>query len=289
MGRKKRKGLELKPFCYYCDREFDDEKVLLLHQKARHFKCPQCNRKLDTATGLVVHLLQVHKESLTRVPNANKERDGPELVIHGMSGMPPEIIMEKQRKLAEERGMNRPARGAHTIFGSGLFGAGGLAPFSRKLSSSNLLDNYAAEIMQMMPNMMMGNGFWNPSGANMSIVPGMNSALLDSMLTGTGFGGSQMPSDANAMMDISGGVSKVVCTNPLQYNPSAFGMDKQQQQQSTSLLNLLPGAYPVEKMTAPKPQNGVLVYDDDFTSVEEKRAALPKYNYRLPVVIAPLS
>lgn len=135
MGRKKRKGLELKPFCYYCDREFDDEKVLLLHQKAKHFKCPQCNRKLDTATGLVVHLLQVHKESLTKVPNAKKDREGPELVIHGMSGVPPEILLEKQRKLAEERGISKPARGAHTVFGSGLFaGVPNLQglPFPRK-------------------------------------------------------------------------------------------------------------------------------------------------------------
>jgi len=29
MGRKKnKKGVEIKPFCYYCDRKFDDEQVL---------------------------------------------------------------------------------------------------------------------------------------------------------------------------------------------------------------------------------------------------------------------
>ena len=46
MGRKaKRKEAdtadELKDevYCYYCDREFDDEKVLILHQTAKHFKC----------------------------------------------------------------------------------------------------------------------------------------------------------------------------------------------------------------------------------------------------------
>nr|AET50646.1 hypothetical protein [Eimeria tenella] len=57
MGRKKKRGSRVKPFCYYCDRGFDDEKVLVQHQKAKHFKCSICCRKLDTATGLAVHLL----------------------------------------------------------------------------------------------------------------------------------------------------------------------------------------------------------------------------------------
>lgn len=130
MGRKKRKALELKPFCYYCDREFDDEKVLLLHQKAKHFKCTQCNRKLDTATGLVVHLLQVHKESLDKVPNARKDRDGPEIVIHGMSGVPPEILVDKQKALDEKAGAAKPSKGAHTVFGSGMLSNLPTMPFA---------------------------------------------------------------------------------------------------------------------------------------------------------------
>lgn len=39
MGRKKRGTIKKVVFCYYCDREFDDEKVLIQHQKAKHFKC----------------------------------------------------------------------------------------------------------------------------------------------------------------------------------------------------------------------------------------------------------
>jgi hypothetical protein len=42
-------------------REFEDEKVLLQHQKAKHYRCPQCPRRLNTAGGLTVHLAQVHK------------------------------------------------------------------------------------------------------------------------------------------------------------------------------------------------------------------------------------
>ncbi|KJP86002.1 hypothetical protein AK88_04333 [Plasmodium fragile] len=105
MGRKKRKiNIELKPFCYYCDREFDDEKVLMQHQKAKHFKCLQCNRKLDTASGLVIHMMQVHKTNIKTVPHALPKRNDPEISIRGMDGVPPEIIEENLNKLKQKLG-----------------------------------------------------------------------------------------------------------------------------------------------------------------------------------------
>lgn len=66
MGRTKKKGLVLKPFCYYCEKECDDEAILHQHQKNRHFGCTQCKRTFSTATAMAAHLLQVHKETLTR-------------------------------------------------------------------------------------------------------------------------------------------------------------------------------------------------------------------------------
>ena len=65
MGKKK-KRLSSKVWCYYCDREFDDEKILVQHQKAKHFKCHVCHKKLSTAGGMAIHVLQVHKESVTK-------------------------------------------------------------------------------------------------------------------------------------------------------------------------------------------------------------------------------
>jgi transcription initiation factor IIE alpha subunit len=65
MGKKKRR-VERKPFCYYCDRPFDDEKVLVQHQKAKHFKCQVCGKKMTTASSLSIHCIQVHKENLTK-------------------------------------------------------------------------------------------------------------------------------------------------------------------------------------------------------------------------------
>ncbi|EFJ12839.1 hypothetical protein SELMODRAFT_446475 [Selaginella moellendorffii] len=90
MGKKKKKVFKV--WCYYCEREFDDEKILIQHQKAKHFKCHVCHKKLSTAGGMVVHVLQVHKESITKVPNAKPERESTEIEIYGMDGIPPELL-----------------------------------------------------------------------------------------------------------------------------------------------------------------------------------------------------
>lgn len=56
MGNKKRKQPTLqeiidRPWCYYCERDFDDLKILISHQKAKHYKCERCGRRLNTAGG----------------------------------------------------------------------------------------------------------------------------------------------------------------------------------------------------------------------------------------------
>jgi len=87
-----------RPWCYYCERDFDDNKVLTNHQKLKHFKCNQCNRKLNTAGGLSVHMQQVHKETLTEVDNAIEGRRDPFPEVFAMSGIPQELLdAHKQR------------------------------------------------------------------------------------------------------------------------------------------------------------------------------------------------
>jgi hypothetical protein len=56
MGKKKRgypsvDDVLARPWCYYCERDFDDLKILISHQKAKHFKCERCGRRLNTAGG----------------------------------------------------------------------------------------------------------------------------------------------------------------------------------------------------------------------------------------------
>jgi hypothetical protein len=110
MGRKKRTVVALKPFCYYCDKEFNNEIILHQHQKARHFNCRQCRKRFSTAPALDTHMLQVHKEKLSRVPNAKATRDGFDISIYGMDGVPIELVnlklvekvSSKKRKLIRE-------------------------------------------------------------------------------------------------------------------------------------------------------------------------------------------
>ncbi|KAL4871630.1 hypothetical protein BDV12DRAFT_25292 [Aspergillus spectabilis] len=106
MGKKRRsptlQELLEQPFCYYCNKEFIDLKVLISHQKAKHFKCERCGRRLNTAGGLSVHMSQVHKEQLTSVDNALPGRSSLDVEIFGMEGVPEDVIQShNQRVIAQ--------------------------------------------------------------------------------------------------------------------------------------------------------------------------------------------
>ncbi|CAN7941216.1 unnamed protein product [Ixodes hexagonus] len=113
MGRKKKKPA--KPWCWYCNREFDDEKILIQHQKAKHFKCHICHKKLYTGPGLAIHCMQVHKETIDKVPNALPNKNSVDIEIYGMEGIPEEDIREHERQKqdrssGDEREEERPAK-----------------------------------------------------------------------------------------------------------------------------------------------------------------------------------
>eukprot|EP00118_Oscarella_pearsei_P003400 m.14159 g.14159 ORF g.14159 m.14159 type:complete len:297 (+) comp25574_c0_seq1:67-957(+) len=111
MGRKKKKPM--KPWCWYCERDFEDEKVLVMHQKAKHFKCHVCHKKMYTAPGLVLHAMQVHKENITAIPNCLPNRNNLELEIVGMDGIPDEDMRAyKEKKNYREDGATAPKRPA---------------------------------------------------------------------------------------------------------------------------------------------------------------------------------
>ncbi|OQV11720.1 putative BUB3-interacting and GLEBS motif-containing protein [Hypsibius exemplaris] len=100
MGRKKKKPQ--KPWCWYCNREFEDEKILIQHQKAKHFKCHICHKKLYTGPGLAIHCMQVHKETLDKVPNAVASRTNIDIEIYGMEGIPPEDLRAHEQQKREK-------------------------------------------------------------------------------------------------------------------------------------------------------------------------------------------
>ncbi|KAL0035209.1 hypothetical protein WJX79_006103 [Trebouxia sp. C0005] len=86
--KKKKREEETVTFCYYCDRIFSDETTLIQHQKARHYKCSTCHKKLNTIQGLAIHCSQVHKINVEAVPNAMPGRDSVNVEIFGMAGVP---------------------------------------------------------------------------------------------------------------------------------------------------------------------------------------------------------
>lgn len=88
MVRKRKKKEEEVIWCYYCDRTFQDEPTLIVHQKNKHWKCEECNRKLNSAKALGIHCIQVHKVPLISVPAAKEGRDSPQMEIYGMAGIP---------------------------------------------------------------------------------------------------------------------------------------------------------------------------------------------------------
>jgi hypothetical protein len=107
-------------YCWYCEREFEDTKVLLAHQKAKHFRCPHCPRRLNTAGGLAVHIDQVHKlgtdrsalplnsgsalTAFARIANAIPGRDTFDVEIYGMEGVPANDLREWKRRKQLETG-----------------------------------------------------------------------------------------------------------------------------------------------------------------------------------------
>lgn len=133
----KPKALNTKAWCWYCDRDFDSDAVLIQHQKARHFKCNHCHRKLNSASGLVIHAAQVHKVTMDKVPNSTAGHDTPELEIYGMEGVPKgdlerhqqglPLVPHKRPKFLESGGLlpllaaQKASSGAISITGQSTF------------------------------------------------------------------------------------------------------------------------------------------------------------------------
>nr|SVE84404.1 EOG090X0A5X [Daphnia pulex]SVE85645.1 EOG090X0A5X [Daphnia pulicaria] len=161
MGRKKKKPS--KPWCWYCNRDFDDEKILLQHQKAKHFKCHICHKKLYTGPGLSIHCMQVHKETLDRVPNSLPNRGNIEIEIYGMEGIPESDIRDHEAQ--KQAGRITTAAGADSSDeegGSSAKRAKTAQPAVQESSTPSIQSIGTMPITPMLASPFMGMGPMNP-------------------------------------------------------------------------------------------------------------------------------
>lgn len=121
MGRSKKSGQAVeasskKYFCYWCDKDFEQEEILIQHQIAKHFKCPHCQKGSGghciSLEFLIVHFRKIHRAELLAVPNAKEGRNDPSdsQHIYGMTNVPEEVMQEWKMKAEDiELIVNPPA------------------------------------------------------------------------------------------------------------------------------------------------------------------------------------
>ncbi|RID46072.1 hypothetical protein BRARA_I02759 [Brassica rapa] len=311
MGKKKKRATE-KVWCYYCDREFDDEKILVQHQKAKHFKCHVCHKKLSTASGMVIHVLQVHKENVTKVPNSKEGRDSTDIEIYGMQGIPPDVLAAHYGEEEEES----PAKVAKIEIPSVPLGAAVPRPYGMVYQPQQVPGAVPARPMYYPgpPMRPAGPGWpmpppprpqqWYPPG---SVPPPPHLGYRPPQLFPVHGMGMNMPSSSPAppgiqpsspAMPVSQPLFPVVNnTTPSQASPFSAPLPVGGAQQppnnsfpvggnnshsyasgpNTSGPSIGPPPVIANKAPSSQPNEVYLVWDDEAMSMEERRMSLPKY------------
>lgn len=115
MGRKKRRATteQARIFCYYCERNFGTEQTLLSHQKEKHLRCPTCNKRMISVSGLVIHSQQVHNVVVNSVPNAIQGRTNVAVDVVGMNGIPPSYYAGTQGPIPKQARTDVYSAGAY--------------------------------------------------------------------------------------------------------------------------------------------------------------------------------
>ncbi|KAL8597438.1 hypothetical protein ACOMHN_050936 [Nucella lapillus] len=312
MGRKKKKVS--KPWCWYCNREFDDEKILIQHQKAKHFKCHICHKKLYTGPGLSIHCMQVHKEKVDKVPNSIPGRNNIEIEIYGMEGIPEQDIKDHERnknKKDEIKGDDSPEEedsssqssfpgnmppgpmGAMAFPNSGgmppmppnpmmgpMGNMGPMGPMGPMGNNMGTMGNNMGNMGNNMGN--MGNmGPMGPMGGNMGPMGNMGMPPMPHQ---------QMMPQGNPNMNQGGqgigpGPSKPLFPAAAQSGPSSTGIGPVKPTfpaaASVSASATITGAPTIKKPEASSGLTSKLIHPDEDISLEEKRASLPKYQSRM--------
>ncbi|KAJ9075823.1 hypothetical protein DSO57_1032005 [Entomophthora muscae] len=99
MGKKRKVIVTILPWCWYCEREFDSEKLLIEHQRKRHYTCEICSKKHKTLAYLNEHSIREHKAPIEKVAYSLPGRDSVDIVIRGTEGIPEKDVLIHSKKI----------------------------------------------------------------------------------------------------------------------------------------------------------------------------------------------
>ncbi|KAF2032864.1 hypothetical protein EK21DRAFT_59842 [Setomelanomma holmii] len=273
-----------RPWCYYCERDFDDLKILISHQKAKHFKCDRCGRRLNTAGGLSVHMNQVHKENLTHVENANPGRQGLEIEIFGMEGVPAEIIDQHNQQVtqahfAEEQERARitgnPIRGLYT---------NGTAPPNKRAKVTETLEEIEQRADKYRTDRKNGVLPLPPAVAETPPAVQPSYGAPPAALPAPSYPPQGFPGQPPPFSPTNGAAPPRPGSVPGQVGalPPRPGFAAPPDAIQSSIDDLIAGVQKEvpekkEDKKSKKDKNMRLIYNDDSISPEEKMAALPRF------------
>lgn len=300
MGRKKKK--QMKPWCWYCNREFDDEKILIQHQKAKHFKCHICYKKLYTGPGLAIHCMQVHKEKIDKVPNSLPGRNNTEIEIYGMEGIPEEDVKAHERnknKKAEiadgaesdEESSNPPTSTMAQPPMMNTMGAMaqpgmsyGPPPMGPPMGAPPMMGGMPNPMMgNHMPGPMMGNPMGGMGGMNPM---GMGGPMNPQMRPGMPPMGNMNPMSRPPMMGpnrplfpaaAQSAASSTMGSGGPTFPAAASVMSNTSMAGGSSTSATITGAATIKKPESTSGLTSKLIHPDEDISLEEIRANMPQY------------
>lgn len=178
MGKKKRFIVGVKPFCYYCDKEFNNDNILHYHQRARHFSCYKCKDRFSSALAVKTHILQIHKEDLKTVPNSITGRENFDLQIFGMDGVPLVVIENKLREKIKNKRKKLAKDGFIDLDPEEINEKGGnKKKFKKEFNTRNKNIMNSTSIPTNSLNMQIGVNFSNNLLPNNNLISNHNSNL----------------------------------------------------------------------------------------------------------------
>ncbi|KAJ9467979.1 Protein SUPPRESSOR OF FRI 4 [Diplonema papillatum] len=116
------------PWCYYCAKKFNNEGLLVQHQKEKHFKCDTCGKRLTSSAGLKSHSQKLHSVEISKVPAAIEGRDSLTVEIYGMVGIPAELLTAEEKAYYTPQDANAAVVHPVTPQPMHFMGGGGMPP-----------------------------------------------------------------------------------------------------------------------------------------------------------------